>query len=137
MKKLLIIVIALSFSCNKKEQTPIPVSKLAPLIIEYTVQYSAPIYCEFFFSPHISPNEKYTTSTSTSLSYSINKPSYQGNSNITIWSWSYNADGSYAQTSGTGGTCHMKVTFNNIVLKDTIYNRLYNTSTNVYLPFIP
>jgi hypothetical protein len=135
MKRLyFILFIALAFSCKKKEE-PAPVSKSAPLVIEFTGSSSDVITATVYLTPYLQNSEYFYTDTSTSISYTITKPDFKGGQKITAGSINYLANGDFKN----GGTYTLKVTYNGQVLANESFTNSSNdhtTGVNVDLPFI-
>jgi hypothetical protein len=136
MKNVFFVLFALILvSCGKKEEIE-KESKSAPLKIEYSVQYPNPVYVRYFYAPTIAPTQEYQSDTSTTHSYTLNTTE-KGGHEVNVWVWTYNPlDGEKVDGIGSGVIYHVKVTYNNHVLKDTTYNRVNNVSERFALPFI-
>lgn len=128
MKKLIIpfILITILFSCKKEDEKP--VSKSAPLRIEFTGQDSGPIYSSIALN--LLPSNV-ITDTSTSISYTFNE-SVQGNQTIVFSSIAYLPDGNRA----TYGTYDIAITYNGVQLCNKHFTNNTGVNCTVDLPFI-
>jgi hypothetical protein len=130
MKNLYLLLFVLLFACKEKEVKP--ESKSAPLLIEFTANYSSPIYCNLFLSPLGDNSEYFTTDTSNNVVYAIDKPQFKGGRTINFGSTAHFSTG---QTM-VYGNYSIKVTYNGQVLANQNFINNSGVSVNVALPTI-
>jgi hypothetical protein len=129
MKNLVIIIlVAISaFSCKKEDEKP--VSKSAPLKVEFSASAPSPIYCKLSLNCVVGGT--YTTPTSSSIAYDINVP-VQGGQTMIFSSIGYDPSGNRL----TYGTYDIKVTYNGVEMADKHFTNNTGVNCTLELPFI-
>ncbi len=122
-----LLLIVISFSCKKED--PKPISKSAPLLIEFTGNDSSPIYCKLNCSV-ITPGNR-STDTANTVTYTINQD-IRGDQSMIFSSIGYDQTG-YKLVYGS---YDVKVTYNGQVLFEHHFTNNSGVGCTVKLPFV-